>query len=192
MKTETIVIGIACFVLGILTAVTVPKYFSPQEVDITNMGQAPSSDSQAPTAALIASVKRLESLVKNDPGNVEIRIQLGNAYFDSGEFAKAIKEYEIYLEKNPDNADARTDLGICYRNIGDSLRAVEEFEKGAESDPKHVNSRFNAGIVSYYDLKDYSRAMKNWEYYVQIAPNDDRLNDVKMKFEEIKSVLNAK
>ncbi len=193
MKTETIVIGILCFALGVLSAVTVPKYFSPEEVDITNRVQAPPpSASPAPSATLTAAVKRLESLVKNDPDNVEIRLQLGNAYFDSGAFGEAIKQYEKYLAKNPDNSDARTDLGICYRNIGDFLRAVDEFEKAADANPAHINSRFNAGIVSYYDLKDFLRAKKNWEIYLKNAPNDRRLADVKSKLTEINSVLAGK
>ncbi|RMF93370.1 MAG: tetratricopeptide repeat protein [Candidatus Schekmanbacteria bacterium] len=194
MKSETIVIGILCFALGVMTAVVLPKYFKPTEVDITNQMPAPPppQNAPAPSANLIAAVKQLESLVKNDPNNLKLRLQLGHAYFDSGAYGKAIPEYELYLEKNPDDADVRTDLGICYRRTGNSQRAVEEFEKAAKSNPNHLNSRLNAGIVSYYDLKDFPRALKNWESYLKIAPADSRAQEIRKKIDEIKAILGEK
>ncbi|MBI5375256.1 MAG: tetratricopeptide repeat protein [Candidatus Schekmanbacteria bacterium] len=179
MKTETIVVGILAFVMGILAAVTIPRYFKSTETDITNM-EAPANPSgpSVPSQEIAQVIDHIQSLIKTDPENSQLRVQLGNAYFDNGQFDKAITEYEKALEKIPNDADVRTDFAICYRNMGNYDKAVQEFEKAAASNPMHVNSRYNAGVVYYYDLKNYPKAKEVWESYLKIAPNDQRAGEI--------------
>lgn len=188
MKKGTIIVGICAFILGVLATVTVPRYFQKSEVDITNMNQAPS----APSQSGIEAITRLESLLNGDPSNIELLQELGNAYFDNGQFDRAKVEYEKVVEKNPNDPNVITDLGICWRNLGNPEQAVKKFEEASRIAPSHINSRYNAGVVYYYDLKDYVKAKEAWQAYVAIAQNDPRTEEIKKILQEINNMLSAK
>ena len=135
-------------------------------------GPAPA---QAPQARVVQPDKSnmiaaLENETAKNPLNVEVWIQLGNQYFDSSQYEKAIQTYQRALELNPSNANVWTDLGIMYRRSGNPQKAIASFDKAIAADPKHESSRLNKGIVLLHDLKDYGGAIKAWEELLEINP----------------------
>jgi cytochrome c-type biogenesis protein CcmH/NrfG len=130
---------------------------------------------QAPQARVVQPDKSnmiaaLENETAKNPLNVEVWIQLGNEYFDSSQYEKAIQAYQKALELNPADANVWTDLGIMYRRSGNPQKAIESFDKAIAADPKHESSRLNKGIVLLHDLKDYDGAIKAWEELLEINP----------------------
>jgi len=115
----------------------------------------------------IASLELKTSL---NPESAEAWTQLGNGYFDSDMFEKAIKAYQKSLELNPNNANVMTDLGVMYRRNGQPLEAIKAFDKATEIDPNHEVSRFNKGIVLMHDMNDLEAATRAWEELVQVNP----------------------
>src|SRR2546429_1887972 len=75
---------------------------------------------------------QIESLLKKslalDPQLAEAHLQLGNLYYDQGEYAEAIPEYVRALELNSDLADAHYRLGQAYVRTGENDRAQEQFQ----------------------------------------------------------------
>ena len=118
-------------------------------------------------ASMIAA---LEKETRSNPGNLEAWVELGNSYFDSAQYEKAIGAYRKALEINPGNANVWTDMGVMYRRNGNPQEAIKAFDKAIEADPKHEVSRMNKGIVLLHDLKDTDGAIEAWEGLLEVNP----------------------
>lgn len=129
-------------------------------------GQAPAA--MAPQlASLIVS---LEQRLAVNPNDAEAWVQLGNSYFDSNEFQKAINAYTRFLALKPDNANVLTDLGIMYRNVAQPEEAIKAFDRAMAADPRHVQAPFNKGIVLLNDLHDPQGAIAVWQKLADANP----------------------
>jgi tetratricopeptide (TPR) repeat protein len=118
-----------------------------------------------------AQIERIEKEIAVNTSNAGSWTQLGNLYFDSGQYEKAIEAYQKSLSLEPNNADVWTDLGIMYRSTDRPHQAIEAFERAMTIDPKHQNSRFNKGVVLLYDLNEEEPAIKEWEELSRINPS---------------------
>jgi tetratricopeptide (TPR) repeat protein len=193
MKKEYAFLWIAvAFVAGIVVGVITTVYYEekPHAEHTPMQQQAPGTTPPAATAADIQKqIGPLLSILKDDPKNLKALIELGNVYFDGGQFDKAIDTYSKALEINPKNADIRTDMGIMYRRKGNFDRAIEEFKKAAEDDPRHVNSRYNLGIVYLHDKGDLKAAIKAWEDYLKVEPTGPRADNIRNQMSKMKSMV---
>jgi cytochrome c-type biogenesis protein CcmH/NrfG len=145
--------------------------FGVFKTDTTKMpGRPAPSPSKATDAGNASMIAALEKETRSNPGNLEAWVNLGNSYFDSDQYEKAIDAYTKALEINPDNANVWTDMGVMYRRNGNPQEAINAFDKAIEVDPKHEISRMNKGIVLLHDLKDTDGAIKAWEGLLEINP----------------------
>ena len=116
-------------------------------------------------------IEEYRTILAEDPNNLAALIALGNAYFDSGQWRKAITMYEHALALDARNADVRTDMGTAYRNLGMSARALSEYRLALRYEPGHLNARYNMGIIYANDTKDAGAAIHVWEELLKLAPN---------------------
>ena len=188
-KENVIILLVVTFVAGfIVGAVSGIKFYSSEKAGgAVTQGQPVQGGPQAPVSA--DEIARIEAAVKSDPQNLQALVTLGNLYFDSNQYPKAIDAYERALAIDPNNADVRTDLGIMYRAVKDYDRAVKEFREAARINPKHPNSRFNLGIVLENDKKDLKAALAAWEDFIQVEPSGDRAATAKTEIERLKGIL---
>ncbi len=133
---------------------------------------APTSATQ--TAAVAddtgSKIAALEAEVKDHPDNGIAWTNLGHAYFDSDQFAKAIVAYNKSLDLHPGDADLLTDLGVMYRRNGQPDKAIETFDQAAKENPLHEQSRFNKGVVLLNDFNDTAGAVKAWQDLLEVNP----------------------
>ena len=128
-------------------------------------------------------IRSLEKETSQNPENVEAWTELGNLYFDTNRFQKAIQAYKRSLELNHNNPDVWTDLGVMYRRSDQPRDAVEAFDKAIDIDPNHEVSRFNKGIVLLHDLNDREGALAAWGDLLKLnplakAPNGQTLMEI--------------
>jgi cytochrome c-type biogenesis protein CcmH/NrfG len=190
MKKETVVILlIVTFVAGFIAGAATGIYSYSKEKGSGQIAQGgpPPQGGGAP-AANPEEINRLETIVRNEPTNLQALVALGNLYFDSNQFHKAIDVYERSLAIDPKNPDVRTDLGIMYRAVKDYDKAVKEFREAARLDPTHKNSRFNLGIVLQNDKKDIQGALTAWEDFLRVEPSGERASSVRHEVEQLKSL----
>lgn len=121
-------------------------------------------------AALLGHIEHLEKEATASPQDSSLWTELGNAYFDTNQYAKAIAAYERSLALAPGNPDVLTDLGIMYREEKNYTRALECFRKAFSVAPGHVNSLYNAGVVLSSDLNQKEEAAKMWQRILEINP----------------------
>jgi len=182
-------IGIA-FIAGVVVGVIAAVYYEDKAPIISpTMKQAPLSPAPTvPPADAQKQIVFLQSILKDDPKNLNALIQLGNLYFDTDQFDRAIETYSKALEIDPQNADVRTDMGIMYRRKQNYDKAITEFKKAVETDPKHVNSRYNLGLVLLHDKGDIKGAIKAWEDYLKVEPTGPRAENIRNQMGKMKDM----
>lgn len=151
--------------------------------------EEPKAPFQAPPVQMAGQpdVKALQEIVQKEPANVKAWIQLGNILMDTGRFPEAIEAYQKALTLDPNNVDVRVDMGTCYRSIGKPDMAIKEYRKAMEINPNHPMARKNAGVVLAFDLKNNAEAVKEWEKYLQLAPNAPDAAGVRQEIERLKA-----
>ena len=182
-------VAILCFAAGFLGGVVFSIYKS----------SGPPAQSQAPVQAEVGDRSReLEALTKEtaqNPTNVAAWIELGNIYFDGGQFDKSIWAYKKSLDIDPNNANVWTDMGVMYRRSEKPQEAINAFDEAIRADPKHEIARFNKGIVLLHDLNDPENGIKAWEDLLKInplamAPNGKSVDELVVIYK--KNLKNAK
>ncbi|MGD9114646.1 MAG: tetratricopeptide repeat protein [Desulfobacterales bacterium] len=163
------------FWLGVLLALAVGFFGGVMFAVIRSesppvQGQMQSPPPRAAETDRSGNIVTLEQQTKSNPQNADAWIQLGNEYFDSNQYDKAIQAYSKSLELKPNNANVWTDMGIMYRRSGKPEEAIKAFDRAIESDPKHEISRMNKGIVLLHDMKDTEGAINAWEGLLEINP----------------------
>lgn len=127
----------------------------------------------APPPVMISpqQIDNLRSLANTNPGKADGWIALGNALMDTQQFNEAIDAYQKALALDPKNVDVRVDMGTCMRGIGKYEATVAEFRKAIKIAPSHVNAHRNLGVVLAFDLKEREAAIKEFQTYLELAPN---------------------
>jgi cytochrome c-type biogenesis protein CcmH/NrfG len=122
------------------------------------------------SAEKAAQIFEFEKETRENPSDVAAWTNLGNLYFDTGKYKKAIRAYTQSLSLNPNNADVTTDLGIMFRRTGNPRKAIELFDKAAQIDPRQETALYDKGIVLMHDLNDVPGAIKAWEELLKRNP----------------------
>ncbi len=164
------------FVLGLLAGSLLVQNTAPQTVQ--QAGPAQSAAPQAPQAAAQQAapevqqhIADLEKKALADPSNRPVLVELGNAYFDTGSYAKAIQAYEAALAINGNDAGVLTDCGVMYRAVGQYEKALEKFARAMDVEPGHAFAMFNTGVVLNYDLHRHDEALKIWRELLRLHPD---------------------
>jgi cytochrome c-type biogenesis protein CcmH/NrfG len=173
VKVETLVIvALVALVVGFFAGeiIDLSKSERPVPVQTSAPPQQPPQN-RGPSVEQASRIFSLEKQVAANPANVEGWTELGNLYFDTGQFKKAIEAYKKSLEFNPNNASVWTDMGVMYRRDGQPFEAIAAFHKAMDVDPRHEVSRFNKGVVLMHDLDDLQGAIGAWEDLIAVNPS---------------------
>lgn len=86
---------------------------------------------------------------KLKPDHYPTIVNLGNVYFDGGDFDNAEKWYRKALELKKDDANVRTDLGLSFvfREKPDYDKAIQEFESVLQANPTHIQALQNLTVA---------------------------------------------
>ena len=193
-----LVVGIAAgfFIRGSASPVTAtPATQASSEVAIpTGMtsgqmapGQLQAIPAQQSAEVVAAAAKPLLDALASDPKNSEKTARVGDLYFDSHVYDKAISYYEQSIKLNPNDPNVLTDLGTAYFYTGDSNTAVQKFQQALKLNPTHANALFNLGIVRWQGLKDPKGAIEAWEKLLQTNPNYEQKDHVRELMERAKA-----
>jgi len=177
VKKETVlIVALIAMVVGFLGGVFYSAFQSGPTGSVQTASappRPPQQQQQQPSLSneQARNILSLEQEVAVNPTNVDAWTQLGNVYFDTANFSKAIRAYEKSLELSPNNPNVLTDLGVMYRRNGQPEKAVAAFDQAMTINPGHEQSRFNKGIVLRYDMNDREGAVKAWEDLLKVNPN---------------------
>jgi tetratricopeptide (TPR) repeat protein len=113
--------------------------------------------------------KRIQILDRN--GMIaHIHSKRGNAYKDSGQFAKAISEHTKAAQLNPKYADAYNNRGNAYGGLKEFSQAISDFSKAIELNPKSDIAYYNRGRT-FGTLQQYTQALSDSNEAIKLNPN---------------------
>lgn len=164
-KKEVLIIALITFTLGCFSGIIFSAYKTDGEQKQQQTTKHPAPNNQAQQNMLA-----MEKEVLQNPNNMVAWVQLGNLYFDTDNYNKAIHAYNKALELNPQNTNVLTDIGVMYRRNNQHQEALNAFNQAIKVDPSHNSARFNKGVVLYYDMKNKEMAIAEWQGLVQMNP----------------------
>jgi cytochrome c-type biogenesis protein CcmH/NrfG len=199
-STQVYVLATICLVIGIGLGYFIRGSKSPASAPGTQVasessgtqpplgpGQIQAPPEQKSPEATAKLVEPMLQKLKTNPLDSELLTQIGNAYYDNGDFTKAIEYYGRALTVNPKDTEVRTDMGTAYFYSGDSDKAIEQFTTVLKANPNHANALFNMGIVRWEGKKDPKGAIAAWEELLKRNPDYPKREQVKDLMERAKT-----
>ncbi len=129
----------------------------------------------------------LEEMARGKPANAEYRIEIGNIYYDMGQYRKAISGYEEALKLKPQDPNVETDLATCYYNLGEHDRALQILDRILQYRPNFPMAMFNKGIVLQVGKNDSRGAIAAWEALLQANPDFPQRAALEQRIREAKA-----
>jgi cytochrome c-type biogenesis protein CcmH/NrfG len=132
-------------------------------------------------------VATLEQAIKADPSNVELRTQLGNAYYDTRQYQKAIDAYAESLRLKPGDPHVETDMATSYHYLGQHDRALQTLDRVLQHTPGFTQALFNKGVVLQLGKNDAVGAAAAWEELLRTNPNFPQKADLEDRIRRLKA-----
>jgi tetratricopeptide (TPR) repeat protein len=109
---------------------------------------------------------------KVDPkSKKKLQMALGNNFFLSENYEKALSIYNDYKESYPDDANSYFNIGLTYLKLNDEKKALSFFLQSYEKDSKFIPAIYNIASY-YYNNKNY----KDSYNYFSILEDLDKNN----------------
>ena len=150
-------------------------------------GQIQAPPQQKSPEATAKLVDPMLQQLKTNPLDSQLLTQIGNTYYDNGDFPKAIEYYSRALTVNPKDTEVRTDMGTAYFYSGNADKAIEQFTTVLKANPNHANALFNMGIVRWEGKKDPKGAIAVWEELLKKNPDYPKRQEVQDLMERAKT-----
>jgi len=191
MKNKQLVTGVVGILVGFILGFFISKGLvqssggmNPQQSVAPTQG-ASQTPPDHPPAEVMDQLVELQEQAKADPQNSQVRVAIGNAYYDMGRFDGAIPWYEEALLLMPENVDIRTDLGTAYLYTGNPIKAVELYQQSLEFQPDHAQTLYNIG-VTYLSTGNFPEAQGNFEKLLEFHPDHPDYEAIEQQIEHIK------
>ena len=111
--------------------------------DTVDLQQFPTFDSfQQPS-----EIEQLKVRLFDNPDDFSILSALGDLYFESAQYFKAIQSYDKALTVNPMCTDCLNDKGLALFYTGDSNAALKSFDKAIALEPDFTHAWLSKGFV---------------------------------------------
>ena len=192
MRADSIVLAVAGVLFGVIVGWVLGSQQARTPVPAASavaQAQPAQAAQQGSRAAPLDQdrAKALEAVARQNPKDVQPRVQLGNLYFDAEQYPQAIAWYEQAFALDRKDTNLSTDLGVAYYYTNQPDRAITQFEHSLSLDPKHTKTLLNMGIVRAFGKKDLEGAAKAWEQVVEIDPNSQEGQAAKKGLEGLRN-----
>lgn len=160
------------FILGFFVAQgVVEPDVSPAEIS----AQVPENH---PSAEVLEQLEAMLERARTDPADREVRVALGNTYYDMERYDAAIPWYKEALALRDDDVGVLTDLGTSYLATGAVEQALVQYRKSLELDPEHPQTLQNIGFA-HFSVGDYEAAITSWEHLLEAHPDYAHAEDIR-------------
>ena len=151
--------------------------------DITGQPTDSSSAAAAPqldTAKVSAAMQKISA----NPEDLIALKELGDLYFQAGDYPTAIQWEQKALEVEPQDVTALLALGAAQFNSGDSQGAKENWETVVKLDPRNAEAHYDLGFLALsMEPVDMDTAKAEWQKVVDIDPKSELAKSVSTHLE---------
>jgi tetratricopeptide (TPR) repeat protein len=110
----------------------------------------------------------------------------GDAYYEMGEYSKAIAEYNKAIETNPNHALAYFNRAYAYGEIGNYDKAIADYSKIIELNPGDAQAYYNRGL-DYYNNGEVSKAVSDLERCIELSADPELTKDAQQALLETRN-----
>jgi|WetSurMetagenome_2_1015567.scaffolds.fasta_scaffold343908_2 tetratricopeptide (TPR) repeat protein len=180
---------IFAFVVLVLSVIAVGSLIKMRSSHSVAPESSSSLPKDHPPVDMSKELAELEQLSAKDPGNANYRTQIGNIFYDMGQYDKAVVYYTQSLELRPRDPNVETDLAVCYHYLGHDDKSLEILEKILQYSPDFAQAMFNKGIVLISGKKDIQGGIAVWEKLLRIHPDFPRRAEIQQSIDQLKASL---
>jgi SpoVK/Ycf46/Vps4 family AAA+-type ATPase len=119
---------------------------------------------------LITSLKTLIMTSEHNPIDARTYYQIGNDYYEQGDYEKAIENYNMAILLNPVFSEAYFNRALCHYHLKNYDKAINDYTKAADLDPRNPIIYNNRGDA-YYRKQEYGKAIKDYDKAISLNPN---------------------
>jgi tetratricopeptide (TPR) repeat protein len=94
-----------------------------------------------------SGIEQLKAKLAMNPNDFSLLSELGDMYFETGQYFDAILIYDKALVVNPMCADCYNDKGLASHYMGDTETAIESFDKAVAINPESTHAWLSKGFV---------------------------------------------
>ena len=144
-----------------------------------------------------AAIERLKSSIDLDDTIFETHYNLAVAYTQAEDYANAIESYKEAIELDPDMPDSYYSLAVAEENLTVDLKNgdVRLNDDGDIYTPEIEDTEEEVYVPDEKVLEKINflreDALKNYQTYLEKAPQSADAEEVKQKVEALKSALQA-
>jgi len=111
-----------------------------------------------------------EDVVRKSPHKARAHYNRGFAYFNRGNFIKAMSDFNEALAIRPDYEEALVNRGIINYEQGDLAGALSDYNKVIQLDHSVAEAYYNRGDV-YMKQNDLTGALSDYNKAIELNPN---------------------
>jgi len=157
----------------------------------------PSSGSNVTTGAALPEnhppvdvAQKLTELIRmseEDPQDADIHSQIGNIYYDMGDYDQAIVSYRQSLNILPNQPYVETDMATCFHYLGQDDEALKLLDNVLQYSPGFIQALYNKGVVLIHGKNDLENGIQAWEKLLQLDLDPARRAELEQNIEQLKS-----
>jgi Flp pilus assembly protein TadD len=125
---------------------------------------------EATSESLPQAIETYRRVVSLAPDWIEAHINLGVAYYQTGQLGDARIAFQRAVELDPSNGISRYNLGCVLEELGEIDEAIEQLRKAERAMPAHADVHFNLALA-YEKRGERRNAREQWLLYLRYAPN---------------------
>jgi tetratricopeptide (TPR) repeat protein len=124
----------------------------------------------AATSQAGITLEASEQRVREHPGDVAARLDLGQRYLDAGRLKDATGEYLAVVKLDPGSVEANTNLGLLLFQSGLADQALRSVDRALGTDPRYPEALWARGLIQFMGLRQAKAAAATFRAYLQAAP----------------------
>jgi cytochrome c-type biogenesis protein CcmH/NrfG len=186
--TVNLLFALVVAALGVTVGISIYSHLERNRIPAQAVESSPLPEKHPPVDNS-AQISELQQLIAREPSNANPRTQLGNLYYDGGQYDKAAECYQQSLNLRPRDPSVETDLATCFHYLGQDDRALELLDKVLGYAPDFAQAKFNKGIVLVEGKKDIRGGIAAWEDLLRTDPGYTHKAELQQKINELKASL---
>ncbi|MGD9496315.1 MAG: tetratricopeptide repeat protein [Armatimonadota bacterium] len=116
------------------------------------------------------AIEALADLVQEDPENFAARVNLGTAYYSTGEYVAAARQFEVAHELKPTNPKVLLNLAAARSALDQLDDAIDLLLEALQVDPQMRDVHYNLAIA-YWRKGRMPEAMAELEMELALHPD---------------------
>jgi len=109
---------------------------------------------------------------------------MGLAYYQKKDYARAEKNFLEALKLNPDFANALGGLAMTYNTTGRYAEAAQKLERALRKNPKLPQLHYELG-VAYRELGDRQKAQEEFQRILELAPDTPMAEEAQKQLKQL-------